>query len=157
MTPAVITAKARAAMAIFAGLSVKRSSNSQTLKTMAAKRVDDDQHRLRYVQRPHVQADCSGSVPMRVAAAKRVYRPSGQNATKPGRGERLGRCLEERCHQRPGERGRMAKTAAGVRVSPTCPERPSTAMAPPNTSTADSHCAVSGVGCPATIRNAIGH
>jgi len=51
VTPAVITAKGRAAMAIFAGLSVKRSSNSQTLKMMAAKRVDDDQHRLRYVQR----------------------------------------------------------------------------------------------------------
>src|SRR6266576_6175891 len=37
VTPAAITAKATAATVIFAGLSVKRSPNSQTLKMMLAK------------------------------------------------------------------------------------------------------------------------
>ena len=36
VTPTAITAKAKTAMVIFAGLSVKRSSNSQTLKMMLA-------------------------------------------------------------------------------------------------------------------------
>jgi hypothetical protein len=36
VTPTAITANARTATAIFAGLSVKRSSNSQTLKMMLA-------------------------------------------------------------------------------------------------------------------------
>jgi hypothetical protein len=51
----------------------------------------------------------------------------------------------------------IAKTAARRTGEPRIPAAASTAIAPPDANTADSHCAVSGAGCPppgsATVRN----
>jgi hypothetical protein len=79
---------AHAATAIFAGLSVKRSSNSQTLRAMPGERVDDDQSRLRHAQRPDAQ---SGLLEQRTgygSGSNRVHTRSGRSpaSVTPGAG-----------------------------------------------------------------------
>ena len=64
MTPTARTAMARTARAIFAGLSVKRSSNSQMLKMMAASGLMMTRSGWDTLNGPTWRADCSSSVPV---------------------------------------------------------------------------------------------
>jgi len=80
MTPAARIAMATTAMAIFAGLSVKRSSNTQMLKMMLARGLMMTRSGWDTLKGPTWRADCSSSVPVMAAAARAC---TGQRVSMP--------------------------------------------------------------------------
>src|SRR5450631_17631 len=157
VTPAAMTANAPTAMAIFTGLSVKRSSNSQMLKTMATNGSMITRTGCDTLNGPTCRADCSSSVPVTAATASaytghRVSTPLIPNVVRVSV-----TVLRNVAIRAQANAAAIAKTAARCTGGPRLPSPASTAMLPPNTDMADSHSAVSGAGCPpvgsATVRN----
>ena len=108
---------------------------------------------------PTCRADCSSSVPV-AAAAARAY--TGQRVSMPPMPDVVSvsvavlRNVAIRAHANAAAAANRAARRIG---EPRLPSTASPAMAPPNTSNADSHSAVSGVGWPpvgsATARNTL--
>ena len=136
-------------MVIFAGLSVKRSPNSQMLKVMLASGLVMTRSGWDTLSGPTCRADCSSSVPATAAAAS-AY--TGQRVSIPPMPDvasvwvAVFRNVAIRAH---ASAAAIAKTAARRAGEPRIPAAASTAIAPPDANTADSHCAVSGAGVPA--------
>src|SRR5215468_8363724 len=156
-TPAAITAKETTATVIFTGLLENCSPNSQTLKTMLAKGLTTTRIGWDTLSGPTCRAACSSTVPA-IPAPISAY--TGQRMSMPGMPNAVSvsvaafRNVASIAQVRPAT---TAKTAALRIGEPVRPNAVSTTIAPPNTSTADSHCLVSGVVWPpvgsAAMRN----
>ncbi len=148
MTPAASTAKASTATAIFAGLSVKRSPNSQTLKMILANGSVMTSSGWDTLSGPTCRAACCSTVPVTVAAMNAYTGQLVSMPPIPDEARVSVVVLRNVASRAQVSAAAVARTPARRTGGPRVPSIASTATAPPNTSPADSHSAALGAGWP---------
>ena len=135
-------------MATLAGLSVKCSPNSQTLKMMLANGSVMTSSGWDTASGPTCSAPCCSRAPVMVAAMNAYTGQSVSMAPMPETDSVWVAVFKNDASRAAVSPVAAASAAARRAGAPRRPSKVSTAMAPPNTSPADSHCFPAGKGWP---------